>query len=95
MPALRFAPCKHRPFIGAQLDSQHICCIEWIMNGKQLKKLLEAHGWRLDRISGSHHIMVRDGCRSVPVPIHGTAELPKGLLSAILKQAGILGVEKC
>ena len=59
------------------------------MTGKQLKKLMEAHGWSLDRISGSHHIMIREGCRSVPVPIHGATELPKGLLSAILKQAGI------
>lgn len=33
--------------------------------------------------------MIREGCRSVPVPIHGTTDLPKGLLSAILKQAGI------
>lgn len=59
------------------------------MTGKQLKKLLEANGWCLDRISGSHHIMIRDGSRSIPIPIHGTADLPKGLLSAILKQAGI------
>ncbi|OGQ99463.1 MAG: addiction module toxin, HicA family [Deltaproteobacteria bacterium RIFOXYD12_FULL_57_12] len=59
------------------------------MTGKQLKKLLEAHGWRLDRVSGSHHIMIREGNRSVPIPIHGNAELPKGLLHAILKQTGI------
>jgi predicted RNA binding protein YcfA (HicA-like mRNA interferase family) len=59
------------------------------MNGKQLKKLLETNGWRLDRISGSHHILIREGRRSVPIPIHGNAELPRGLLSAILKQAGI------
>lgn len=26
------------------------------MTGKQLKKLLDENGWRLDRISGSHHI---------------------------------------
>lgn len=59
------------------------------MTGKQLKKLLEANGWNLDRISGSHHIMIQDGRRSIPIPIHGTTDLPKGLLSAILKQAGI------
>lgn len=59
------------------------------MNGKPLKKLMEINWLRMDRISGSHHIMVRDGRRSVPVPIHGNAELPKRLLSAILKQAGI------
>jgi predicted RNA binding protein YcfA (HicA-like mRNA interferase family) len=59
------------------------------MTGKQLKKLLEKHGWMLDRISGSHHIMIRQGKRSIPVPIHGPADLPKGLVHGILKQAGI------
>jgi predicted RNA binding protein YcfA (HicA-like mRNA interferase family) len=52
-------------------------------------KLMERHGWRLDRISGSHHIMIKDGCRSIPVPIHGSTELPKGLERTILKQAQI------
>lgn len=59
------------------------------MTGKQLKKLLEANGWSLDRVSGSHHIMAREGRRSVPIPVHGSAELPMGLLNAILKQTGI------
>lgn len=59
------------------------------VNGKQLMKLLERHGWRLDRISGSHHIMIKDGCRSIPIPIHGSSEIPKGLQRAILKQAQI------
>jgi predicted RNA binding protein YcfA (HicA-like mRNA interferase family) len=59
------------------------------MTGKQLKKLLEDNGWCLDRISGSHHIMIQEGNRSVPIPMHGNADLPKGLLNAILKQAGI------
>lgn len=59
------------------------------MNGKQLKKRLEDHGWALDRISGSHHIMVKEGHRSIPIPVHGTTDLPTGLIKAILKQAGI------
>ena len=59
------------------------------MTGKQLKKLLEEQGWALDRISGSHHIMIREGSRSIPIPIHGNSDLPRGILSAILKQAGL------
>ena len=59
------------------------------MNGKQLKRILEQNGWQLDRISGSHHIMIRAGRRSIPVPVHGSADLPKGLVNAILKQAEI------
>lgn len=63
--------------------------VEGNVNGKQLMKLMERHGWRLDRISGSHHIMIKDGCRSIPVPIHGSSDLPKGLERTILKQAQI------
>jgi len=59
------------------------------MNGKELIKKMKKNGWILDRINGSHHIMVREGKRSVPVPVHGKKDIPKGLASAILKQAGI------
>jgi len=38
---------------------------------------------------GSHHIMIKDNCRSIPIPVHGTTDLPRGLVKAILKQAGI------
>ena len=59
------------------------------MTGKELIKLLEKYGWQCKRISGSHHIMVKDGCRSVPVPVHGKKDLPKGILAALMKQTGI------
>jgi len=59
------------------------------VNGRDLKKRLEAHGWFLDRISGSHHIMTKEGRRSIPVPVHGATDLPKALVKAILKQAAI------
>ncbi len=45
--------------------------------------------WILDRISGSHHIMVKEGRRAIPVPVHGKTDLPKGLTNAIMKQAGL------
>lgn len=67
----------------------HKGCIESVMTGKQLKKYLEEHGWLFDRVSGSHHIMIREGVRSIPIPIHGSTDLPKGLVHAILKQADI------
>ncbi|HED38041.1 MAG TPA: type II toxin-antitoxin system HicA family toxin, partial [Ignavibacteria bacterium] len=35
------------------------------MKGGDLIKLLEKEGWVLDRISGSHHIMVKDKMRSI------------------------------
>ncbi len=58
------------------------------MNGNELVKLLKQNGWQLDRISGSHHIMVK-GNRTISVPVHGKKELGKGITQAILKKAGI------
>ena len=31
---------------------------------------LSANGWTLDRITGSHHVLRKSGCRPVPIPIH-------------------------
>jgi predicted RNA binding protein YcfA (HicA-like mRNA interferase family) len=59
------------------------------MNGKDLSVILKEHGWTLDRVKGSHHIFVKQGKRSIPVPIHGNKDLPRGLINAILKQAEI------
>jgi len=56
------------------------------VSGKELVKILQKNGWIVDRISGSHHIMIREGKRAVPIPVHGNRDLPKGLLSAILRQ---------
>lgn len=61
------------------------------MTGVELIKMLKKNGWVLDRISGSHHIMIKEGKRSIPIPVHGKKDLPKGLLKKILKQAGIKG----
>lgn len=58
------------------------------VNGKDVIARLKAQGWTLDRVSGSHHIMVKDG-KAVPVPVHGTRDLGHGLLSAIARQSGV------
>ncbi len=61
------------------------------MKGGDLIKLLEKEGWVLDRISGSHHIMVKDKMRSIPIPVHRGKDIPKILVKTILKQANIKG----
>ena len=59
-----------------------------IMTAKEAMAILKANGWKLDRVTGSHHVFVKDGLRSVSVPFHGTVDL--GILGKrILKQAGI------
>ncbi len=59
------------------------------MKGKDLVRVLKEHGWVLDRIEGSHHIMIKQGKRPVPIPVHGSRDLPRGLVHRILKEAGI------
>ncbi|NMC49634.1 MAG: type II toxin-antitoxin system HicA family toxin [Desulfovibrio sp.] len=58
------------------------------MNGREVLRRLKAAGWELDRIVGSHHIMVKDG-RAVPVPVHGSRDIGPGLLAAISRQTGV------
>jgi predicted RNA binding protein YcfA (HicA-like mRNA interferase family) len=58
------------------------------MTGKKMVKLLKDHGWEVDRISGSHYILVK-GERTLSVPVHGKKDLKKGLQQALLKEGGI------
>lgn len=60
------------------------------VSGKDFCKVLEAHGWNLDRINGSHHIYKKAGQPTVPtVPVHGSRDLKPGLLAKLLKQTGL------
>jgi predicted RNA binding protein YcfA (HicA-like mRNA interferase family) len=59
------------------------------LNGKDLARLLERHGWRLMRVNGSHHIREAGQCRPSFVPIHGNQALKAGLLNHLLKLAEI------
>jgi predicted RNA binding protein YcfA (HicA-like mRNA interferase family) len=58
------------------------------VTGKQLVKLLQQNDWRLDRVEGSHHILTK-GDKTLSVPVHGSKDLGKGLLHALMKQGGL------
>lgn len=59
------------------------------MKSGDLIKELEADGWQLDRIRGSHHVFKHPGKPgSVPVP-HPKKDLPTGTVNSIRKQAGL------
>lgn len=58
------------------------------MNGKQIIKIMKAEGWILDRINGSHHIMKKNN-KTVPVPVHGSADIWIGVIAKIEKQSGV------
>nr|WP_282705754.1 type II toxin-antitoxin system HicA family toxin [Pseudomonas syringae] len=53
-------------------------------------KELEADGWILDRVSGSHHMFKHpEKLQTVPVP-HPRKDLPFGTVRAIKKLAGLV-----
>ena len=60
-----------------------------VFTPRKIIKLLESHGFVLDRVKGSHHIYIHpESKRRVVVPLH-KRDLPKGTALSILKQAGI------
>jgi predicted RNA binding protein YcfA (HicA-like mRNA interferase family) len=63
------------------------------ISGKELAKLLEANGWNLLRIQGSHHIYSKAGNPArISVPIHHNQDMKIGLLRNLLKTAELLSV---
>jgi predicted RNA binding protein YcfA (HicA-like mRNA interferase family) len=58
------------------------------MNGNEILRRLKAEGWRQIRIRGSHFLMEKNG-RTIPVPVHGSKEIGKGLLADIERQTGV------
>lgn len=62
------------------------------MKVREVIKLIEAHGWVLMRIRGSHRQYkhpVRPGVVTIPGKL--SRDLPPGLERSILKQAGLMG----
>jgi predicted RNA binding protein YcfA (HicA-like mRNA interferase family) len=60
------------------------------ISGKRMCKLLEAKGWNLARVTGSHHIFVREGANlRITVPVHANQNLKTGLQRAFMRLAGI------
>jgi predicted RNA binding protein YcfA (HicA-like mRNA interferase family) len=58
------------------------------MSGKDMVRQLKKLGWTIDRIEGSHHIMVKNGV-FVVVPVHANKDLKTGTLDSIKKKAGL------
>jgi predicted RNA binding protein YcfA (HicA-like mRNA interferase family) len=53
-------------------------------------RLIEANGWSLKRINGSHYIYSKPGERKViSVPVHGSKNLKAGLALRIKRDAGV------
>jgi predicted RNA binding protein YcfA (HicA-like mRNA interferase family) len=64
------------------------CLLSWDkVKVREVVKLLEANGWRLERQKGSHAVYRNDG-DIVVVPVHG-GDLKPGALKSILRKTGL------
>lgn len=59
------------------------------MKSADLIRLLEADGWTLDRVRGSHHVFKHRTKLGIVVVPHPKKDLGTGLVAAIRKQAGL------
>jgi predicted RNA binding protein YcfA (HicA-like mRNA interferase family) len=60
------------------------------ISGKAFARLLESRGWKLIRVSGSHHVYMKTGSPArISLPIRGNEDLKIGLLKHFMKVAGI------
>jgi predicted RNA binding protein YcfA (HicA-like mRNA interferase family) len=61
------------------------------VSGHRIARALTRNGFIVDRIVGSHHVLVypTDPTRTVTVPVHANRDdLKHGTLRAIIRQAG-------
>ena len=61
------------------------------VTGRQAIRALMLLGFEMERIAGSHHLLVHpdDPGRVVTVPVHAGRDLKPGTLRSIIRQAGI------
>lgn len=60
------------------------------LSGRAFAQLVERRGWRLLRVSGSHHIYGKTGTTvRLSIPVHGNRPLKIGLLRHLAKVAEI------
>ena len=58
------------------------------VTGKDMVRFLQAEGFQVIRITGSHYVLSRQG-RIVVVPVHAGETLGVGITQKILKQSGV------
>ena len=60
------------------------------VSGGAFIRIIERHGWKLLRISGSHHIYGKEGSVvRLSVPVHGNKPLKIGLLRHLMRLADV------
>jgi len=57
-------------------------------------KAFQRNGWIIDRIKGSHYILVKEGCEAIlSIPVHGSEILDPGTLKGLIRDAGLTNQE--
>ena len=59
------------------------------VSGARVVRALEGHGFKIARVSGSHHIMRHPDGRGTTVPVHGNRDIARGTLRGILGDVGM------
>ncbi|MBG7890641.1 type II toxin-antitoxin system HicA family toxin [Enterococcus faecium] len=59
------------------------------LTGKKMLKLAKKNGWKVVRITGSHHIVAKEGFPPVPISVHSNQDLKKGTEQKLLKDLGL------
>ncbi len=61
------------------------------VSGRAVLRALERAGFRVERVTGSHHVLRHPGMpgSKVILPLHGARDLPPGTLRSIISQSGL------
>lgn len=57
------------------------------VSGKELVREFQLNGWTVDRIKGSHYILIKDR-QTVSIPVHCSTQLGIGLEKKLRKILG-------
>jgi predicted RNA binding protein YcfA (HicA-like mRNA interferase family) len=65
------------------------------VSGKRVVQALNRAGFVIERIAGSHYVLMlpADPSRAVTVPVHANRDLKPGTLRSIIRQAGFTVAE--
>jgi predicted RNA binding protein YcfA (HicA-like mRNA interferase family) len=63
------------------------------VRGAQVVRALEKAGFKVARVTGSHHIMRHPDGRGTTVPVHAARDVAKGTLRGILADTSITVAE--
>lgn len=75
--------------MGALLDVQLIGCYALFMTSREVIHQLEADGWVLRRVKGSHHHFTHPTKPGRVTVKHPAKDFPMGTLKSIERQAGL------